>query len=200
MNHLPERKQYLKEELKSRRYTGSTLVLLGCLTLLVWAVSDLVTRIDAVDGMLLAYFNLVKNSEISLKTAIGNLVKTPEAMKDLYGLLYLGGAAVLAFIFSIFHGRRSSVCPSILIGLIILFTGPGGTVLSPLLTVSFIVKAASAALLIAGSGIKIASIRRQKLLLSKKYEKKLRKYENEQASREGSRKKTYIPERVKPCK
>lgn len=197
MTRLPDKKEYIKEHLKGRRFSGSFWVLLGCLALLVWAVGELVTRVDAVDGVLLAYFNLVKNGEITLRTALENLIKTPEAMKDLYGLVYLGGIAVLAFLFSLIHSRRSASAPTILLALLVLFTGPGGTVLSPLLTVTFLVKAGSAALLIVSSVFKIADTYRQKRLLSRKYDRKL---EKERASLTGRGKNTYIPERIRKCK
>ena len=200
MNRLPAEKEYIKEHLRPIRFRGAGLILLGCIALLVWSVSELVTRVDAMDGMVMAYFKLVKNGDITLMTALQNLADSPEALKDLWTPVYLLGVALLSLLFSLMNGRRASLYTALPLVLMVLLTGPGGTIFRPLLTVSFIVKAASAALVIIGCTFTFTDVRVQKKLISRKYRKLLKK----QSARDGAiahgRKNTLIPERTKKCK
>ena len=200
MNRLPAEKEYIKEHLRPIRFRGAGLILLGCIALLVWSVSELVTRVDAMDGMVMAYFKLVKNGDITLMTALKNLADSPEALKDLWTPVYLLGVALLSLLFSLMNGRRASLYTALPLVLMVLLTGPGGTIFRPLLTISFIVKAASAALVIIGCTFTFTDMRVQKKLISRKYRKLLKKQSARDSAIAHGRKNTLIPERTKKCK
>ena len=200
MNNLPTKKEYLQAELRTIRFRGSGAVLLGCLALLIWSVSELVTRVDAMDGMVIAYFNLVRNGEITLMTALKNLAASPEAVKDLWTPLYLAGMTFISILFALMNGHRSSLYIYLPLVILILFTGPGGTLLEPLFTVSFAVKAGSAAFIFLGSSLSFADYRMQKRLILRKYKKLVHKHNKRIEALPRGRNRTMIPERTKRCR
>lgn len=200
MNRLPAEKEYVREHLRPIRFRGAGLILLGCIVLLIWSVSELVTRVDAMDGMVMAYFKLVKNGDITLMTALKNLADSPEALKDLWTPVYLLGVALLSLLFSLMNGRRASLYTALPLTIMVLLTGPGGTIFTPLFTVPFVVKAASAALIVVGCAFTVTDMRVQKKLIARRYRKLAKKQAARDVAIAHGRKNTLIPERTKKCR
>lgn len=200
MNHLPSEREYLKQNLEGFRFKGTALVLAGCLGLLIFSVSEFATFADGMDGMLQAYFNLVRSGSITLREAVKNLIETPAAMQDLWKLIYLFCLSFLSVIPVLLSGRRSTLYFCVCLLPLVLFASPEGTVLTPLLTFPYLIKVVSAAAIAAGCVLMYLDVRIKKKLIRHKYEKLLKKrHDRTDAVRHG-RKNTMIPERIKQCK
>ena len=200
MNQLPSEKEYLKQELEGFRFKGTSFVLAGCLALLIFSVSEFATFADGMDGMLQAYVNLVRNGSITLREAIKNLLATKAAVDDLWKLIYLFCLTVLSVIPVLLSGRRSTLYFCVALLPLVLFCSPAGTILTPLLTFPYLIKAASAAAIAAGGVLMYLDVRLKKKLIRRKYDKFLKKHNKRPDAIKHGRKNTMIPERIKKCK
>ena len=166
------RKSYINRVLKSKRFTGSRLVLLGALCVLLWAISEWFIRWDAMDGLWKAYFNLAKKNDIPLLSAVKNLWDTKEARKDLIVLAFLALSAVFSAAVIVFHDFRRITIFTLIASAGIAAYDPYRSIWPLIFNLSTITRLGGCALMAVGSAIKLFSISAFKIKAGKKYDKR----------------------------
>ena len=169
MKNDTDRKKYIRGKLRGARVNGSWLTLLGCLMLLIWAFGEFIIRYDAMDGIMEAYFRLVKKGEVGLWTALKNLWETEEARKDLLTMLLVALSGVCSALGILTSQTRGAAVPVLIFAAALLAFNPYSTLLAVILNYS--VRIAGCAVTIAGSVIKLVSIKTKKLEAGAKYDR-----------------------------
>ena len=169
--HVEKRRAYIKKQLKRYRPAGAEMVLCGCLMLGLWAMGDLITRWDAMDGLLKVYFGLVKDGTLSLQSALSRLWQEGEARRDLISLAYLALVLLLSLIGIISHKSRKGYF-TLALGIGALCYDPHASFLSRALNYTLLVKYCGCALTLAGSLLKTGLTLAKTSRLRLKYDKK----------------------------
>lgn len=165
------RKQYIRKSLRGKRYTGSWLVLLGWMTLLLWSLTEFAIRYDAMDGVLEAYFGLVRDGDITLHRALEKIWETKEAVKDLTVLVVLAVSALISVVSALFHDSHRFTVISLVFAMVICAYDPYDSWFAFLFNLSTVIRIAGCALVLAGSVLKITSVTSAKLRAGMKYDK-----------------------------
>ena len=165
------RKAYARKKLKRKALPGSALVLCGALVLLVWALGDFLTRLDAMDGLLKVEFNRIQQGKATLDETLSEIWGEPEARKDLLTLIMLAFSCVLAA-FGVITNRMRTGVFTLIGGIIVLVYDPTRSWILKLIDYNTFVRMGSCILLIAGSVIKIIYVYAAKRKYFRQYDKK----------------------------
>lgn len=152
----------LKEYIYRKPLLGSKLALLGALVMFLWAGWECLLRYDAMDGMTMAYMNLVKNNSIPLREAVETIWNTPEARQDWLNLIVLSSIAVFGlftFFFSRFWKPGILVIP---VCILIMFYHTSDSMIVRTLNLFEAVKLASAGAVVCGETLNIYSALQRK--------------------------------------
>ena len=165
------RKAYVRKKLKARTLPGSELVLCGALVLLIWALGDFLTRLDAMDGLLKVELNRVQQGKATLGDTVGDIWSEPEARKDFLTLIVLAFSCLLGIFGIVTHRMRTGIA-TLAGGAIVLAYDPSRALILKLVNYNTYVRLAACVILIAGSIIKIIYVLAAKRKYYAKYDKK----------------------------
>ncbi len=151
------RKAYVRKKLKAKTLPGSELVLCGALVLLIWALGDFLTRLDAMDGLLKVELNRIQQGRSTLSDTLSDIWSEPEARRDFLTLIVLAFSCLLG-VFGIITYRMCTGMATLVGGVIVLFYDPTRSLILKLVNYNTYVRFAACAILIAGSLIKIVYV------------------------------------------
>jgi hypothetical protein len=165
------RKAYVRKKLKARTLPGSELVLCGALVLLIWALGDFLTRLDAMDGLLKVEFNRIQQGKATLGETVGDIWSEPEARRDFLTLIVLAFSCLLGIFGIVTHRMRTGIA-TLVGGTIVLAYDPSRSLILKLVNYNTYVRLTACAILIVGSIIKIIYVLSAKRKYYAKYDKK----------------------------
>ncbi len=166
-----QRRAHVKKKLREYRPLGCELVLSGAIILLIWALGDLITRWDAMDGLIKVLYGMVKDGVITAGEAIGRVRNEKEALRDLFTLLYLALAALLGLMCVLTHKAKTGYF-SLAVGLAAFLYEPYTSFLARALNYTVLLQYLGCGLLIAGSALKTLLTLSKKRALRLQYERK----------------------------
>ena len=178
---------------------GGKLILLGALVMLIWAVWECAVRIDAMDGMTRAYFNLVKDGKLSLPDAFSNIWNTPKARQDWLNPAYLCLIALFSVIAVFLHNKWKTAFLFVPACVLILFYKPTDSLILSAFNLFEVIKFAAAGAVAVGNGMNVyAALHRRRMYIKRLKERERRR--KLEACKHGRNPKTLIPQRLPSAK
>ena len=186
-------KKALKNYVYRRPLSGSKLVFLGALAMMIWSVWECVIRVDSFDSIFGVTVRFMKEKGL-LKEYIEQLLNDPASRMELINPVILAAISVFALI--VFFSSRYwkpgffaiPVCAAIM------FFHTSDNMIVRTLNLFETIKFASAGAVIAGESMNIASA----LTRKKQYRKQIDAHKKERRLPSHGTRKTLIPERRHP--
>ncbi|MBQ3079660.1 MAG: hypothetical protein IJC48_06665 [Clostridia bacterium] len=171
---------------------GGKLVLLGAFAMLIWAIWECAVRLDAMDGMTKAYFNLVRDGKVTLTEAIENILNTPEAKKDWINPIILSAIALFSIFTMLFHGKWKMTFLYIPVCVLIFFYQTSDNMLVRFMNLFEVIKYGACGAIAAGSLWNTGSA----LYRRREYFRRLKTRRDARRLQEGPRSRTMIPKKT----
>ncbi len=149
-----------KKKRKTLRQTysplGRSLILAGAAVMAVCAVWECAVRLDSMDGVLGAYFDLVRELDASLSVALRVLFQNGEAVRDLAAVIYIATTGIFS-VFAFLLRKKTVACALMLPACVyMLIKDTGGDSLVQTLNLFRAIRASCAAAILAGACLNAA--------------------------------------------
>lgn len=124
--------------------------------MLICAIWECAVRLDSMDGVLGAYFDLVRELDASLSVAIRVLLKNDEAVRDLSVVIYIAATGLFSVLAAVFRKKTAACVLMAPVCVYILINGTGSASVLQALNLFRPLRALCAALMLVGACLNVA--------------------------------------------